>query len=1711
MEARKKKICLLLVIVLVLSLSVDKYSPANKTSNTALAKEIDYGINDILKKNTDDNQFTIVEIVPHKGLAQIGYSVSGQEPVQWRDYLKTLDTYKKRTDFLNTLLKEYSKVLDPYSQGILEASYTYNYMEKSKIPSTSDPSLWTVVDTFDESTSTQTGYFSFENAGDGDYRFSDNLNINYSDNSGSYYEFKPVATSSYPERAQYNRKAVSYKRDNTTGEYNVTFVYDYARNHTNEQAYVVNDATESTDISQDKKNKYTQYSETKYEKLGEKENIELTDTFAKFVLSSDTSKAKYKVLQAEKLDDLVGLVGFYDVKVDKQGNEVLDENGEISYVFNPNQTGKYNVTFVYDEAGTYEMDELEDFSVDDDSLRIMYYKKTSNTFESYSYGGDTPTHVVDFSPVSDKTEVNANARYYYVLDSEKVEAGSGYYGGNYKYVKTTAPNGEYVLELKDLDKYSGEVMTYDKGNGDYSWVEEEPTPFPETNYNATKIYVKDMLIKKSANFVYKGGLINSDRFKKTILGLSDEKASKFKIKVISVTPEELNDDYINNKSNSIINQADMFFISDNYEQSAFFMWSWENYTKEGMVLKDDERLTEIKDNKIKYKDSAQEKLTFNSHELSTKAMDAIVNRVKTNITIGDDTLPRAPLVYDVSLISRASSDNNVRQLYNKVTNGEFTDSELIIEPRVYENVYAYQEIENKVLFNNNFTSSPNYSTYNNSKYKNNFSDIIEDLQNEDIVRVANGLQPYGESLTPSNVIRYILNYESKRELIKKKSVTILEVQPSNSFTLEATIKKDVTSWVRYFNLEPIQSNADLDDYNNYNIKIVSMNSSEFIGKIEDLNSVYDMIYFGLDTGGMNRDEKTKQTLYNDTRMNGKIYTHVGDKVKASSDLLGLLDQDYYVRNGKKLGLKDVTFFWDDDEIGDQRYSGNDITLVKYNDLINYVDGNYPVLFEDGFYETYKENGIAKVEPNRTYLDGVSYMYQFADYCLDEGKTNTAESNIFGSKWDPTEEEKVKAAYFKTYLAIPKLEMKVSNKPTEYSQIENKKNKTTVTTYLKPDSNGKYVLSYKFSITDKVALVASDLSYSVKLYLDVDADGRFSDEEEMKGLTVKNGTRKVEADQLVLGKDSDSSTFTVTRELPKDYTGVVPWKIVIVRNSDDEDKDGYIRTSVNGYTAIEKKTADKEEVKILQINKWKDKNGYGSTLNLQEEFAGIGQGGTDSNYYKYGTNLNDFVLNVTTMTTDEYIQKIKADQNYLDQYNMIIMGFADCMPYLSNQTAVDKIVDFAKEGKCILFTHDTTMFSNVPKNTYLYNIYGENTNQKPDVANGGDNNTEWRLLCGLDRYGITKYVKGTENADYAVFEDKNSKDGKITIKETQGFTSQLLQRMALKVSDYTDKPTFNQYASPENTTENQLKNNSNGSSDWARTTEVKKVNEGQITNYPYKINDTITTSITHSQYYQLDMGDDVVVWYTLASDDKEVGSKRYDVLPNDVRNNYYIYNKGNITYSGVGHSSGATEMEAKLFINTMVAAYKAASEKPSVTITNESLTTNKDGEQFLYVDYDVQKGVDGDTYTNLSGEEKDGKSYIDVYYRVTNPNLDTNADLSVKYFVVDEAGNDSECPVQLATTTKANPNNVIEVNGEGKIQVVASNLYNTEDEQLDTLYCVKVPLEWFKNLTENKGNSSVAKYEKFKIKIYYVSNVKGKNIMENDTKVQFINRSLFDLQ
>lgn len=397
----------------------------------------------------------------------------------------------------------------------------------------------------------------------------------------------------------------------------------------------------------------------------------------------------------------------------------------------------------------------------------------------------------------------------------------------------------------------------------------------------------------------------------------------------------------------------------------------------------------------------------------------------------------------------------------------------------------------------------------------------------------------------------------------------------------------------------------------------------------------------------------------------------------------------------------------------------------------------------------------------------------------------------------------------------------------------------------------------------------------------------------------------------------------------------------------------------------------------------------------------------------------------------------------------------------------QITDYAQNEKCI-YSDNTNGYSVIGKYTQSSNTYsisgvtwypatgssfpqGTLYNKDPatlyTMSSLPDAISDWgyyfntviRDAVGLDRYGISNpALKSIVDVDHSLsygdtqtvlannrsvaYAPKNGRTA--TVQETQGYTNYALIRFAL--DNYGSYNIYNRVNSKDYMKNSYINR---------ETTMVSQVNKGQITTYPYNVNTTsfggADTNIlkyggtnmqigkTHEQYFQINMNtDDIVVWYNLSNvtwngttatvDD----SSYYDDVPNDCVNAYYIYNKGNVTYSGVGHMSDTSYYtgsnigqqyinEAKLFVNTMIAAYRAGDQAPTVRIMTDSRGTADLTSK--YVAYDMQYTADA-TYSPVLeesfGPTDDARA---VYFRIYQPSVGRNRTVTVQYFVSTDGG------------------------------------------------------------------------------------------------------------
>ncbi|MFS0780735.1 DUF5057 domain-containing protein [Bacillus sp. 1P06AnD] len=189
--------------------------------------------------------------------------------------------------------------------------------------------------------------------------------------------------------------------------------------------------------------------------------------------------------------------------------------------------------------------------------------------------------------------------------------------------------------------------------------------------------------------------------------------------------------------------------------------------------------------------------------------------------------------------------------------------------------------------------------------------------------------------------------------------------------------------------------------------------------------------------------------------------------------------------------------------------------------------------------------------------------------------------------------------------------------------------------------------------------------------------------------------------------------------------------------------------------------------------------------------------------------------------------------------------------------------------------------------------------------------------------------------------------------------------------------------------------------------TKRVNEGLVTNYPFKLTEDLEVNNTHNQYYTLNLEDpDVIPWYNI------VGSNR-DV--NDSYNHYYMYSKGNITYSGTGHTpKNFPQSEQELFVNTMYRAFLGSNHAPEITVLapaeGAEIPSNQPiGLSYIIDDYDLK---DTKLKTNVYFNGKEVFSNHDVTSGTTitqslEHNLPQGGSLEIKIVATDSSGAEVE--------------------------------------------------------------------------------------------------------
>lgn len=1363
---------------------------------------------------------------------------------------------------------------------------------------------------------------------------------------------------------------------------------------------------------------------------------------------------------------------------------------------------------------------------------------------------------------------------------------------------TENTSGEYYVSKVTLSSTKGDYKLIDSyqrnDNGKYVLKSSGTMQVhlrDESGYHASNSYdfIGDNAKDALGTVAYDGGFYNKEWFKKQVLNLSGtsryesgsastagEEIDQLKIEVTTLTVEELAK-LVNPEEQAYygvdLDNVDLIYLSGRGSYAAESV----NMTSAATALT---------------------KMIFGIKDTTGERNDA--DRVPVVMDYGfysqNKTLAEEPnnnqnnkiLTQMALTILKVSDDNIAKEVASKgdaYWNGQTAASLSLgdsVKEALYDNVYLNDDSATPYVASDFLTDCKGTA----AKVAT-FGAVLKEIQYENFLAEKNGntSTKLEEKITKASITRYILNWYMHRVTVKSE-ITVLDLEPCYDF--DANLDKTIKQFM------------GMGDTYTGKINIRKMASAEFIGKIEDLNEQYDMIYLGAKTGTMNTENG--KTKYNDTTMNGLIYSHVGDYY----DYSGESYNDQHRLQDASLNHK-INDNSDDKNNKSTTYRGpgNDMNSTKYKELLQYVQAGYPVVIADVFLNDAKDAASTNT------MDKNSYFYQFVQQIVSAKDATTGEylywqKNVFAESQllEASSDLEERQRRFCNYLNLSKLSVdwvtNISGErpyPEELSYGDNQNDPNQ--TYLSA-IDGKYQLQYIFTLDNRVASSVT-ASYDCKLFVDKNSDGRFlgsdsignnsNNSEELTGINVyiRNGDAWNKVEPINNNGSAHyelrtGNVYKVMRQLPDDYVGVIPWKIVFYDNADP-----LVRTARSGYTAVQVQ-GERKKIRILQL-----KSDNGNNWDLKY----------DGTFQSYISNLKDWDVQVDSVSVIELLRDrlhiydisdtdiencyVKSYE-YFQTYDMLILGFADSYRFgydyrwydvsesqkdghtnlytdklsgARKNLAVGRAVrDYIESGRSVLFTHDTT--------SYINDMYSRRQYNDNGTAESNDNGWYWgyefnktiRASVGLDRYGELKeyykqmvdwapndterqhYHKYLETLKTYQYDTLKIPNTDIDLNQKEGLTKYTVVRFLRKQLDSLQaNKSYKGSLFPVN---NELlyKAGFKGKywdAGWNKASYMMKgdyclegasppalkatqVNEGQITQYPYLISKeeikeinqrkSLKVSSTHYQWLQPNMeldrdGDgrsDIVVWYCLSDiyDSNVQATNIYSICPNDVVNNYYIYTMGNVTYSGAGHSRPDNGAEMKLFVNTIIAAYNAGVSAPRISFRDD----NGYDKESIYVISDpanntILKAADqGNIRSTEAGD------VVSVKFVAEDDNiLSGNPQICVEFYR--SAGTAADAKTVEGITEKVVPLNVSSVKDTSGNAVAVQNGHYVVGNNLT--YTVTYPLSEMGLFNEDSGVvRSDAEAMNVYVRVYTMFENGSKTTPTNTDSITISAQELFEL-
>lgn len=427
-----------------------------------------------------------------------------------------------------------------------------------------------------------------------------------------------------------------------------------------------------------------------------------------------------------------------------------------------------------------------------------------------------------------------------------------------------------------------------------------------------------------------------------------------------------------------------------------------------------------------------------------------------------------------------------------------------------------------------------YDPFAESEYKADntpFNDVYTAITAENSWRNANGLGEISDDVSVATSIRHIMLYKTQAPIDAKDSVDVLVIQPGpigssvsvstsgvyNDLPVSSTVADGEVPWETLTSWLGVTKDT---------INVVKMSTQEFTSHTADLEETYDLIYIGSDISGLNATTGTEKDVYGsgDADMSYRVYNNGSKK--------GLI----YTSTGESDGS-----------------AINDISARNQIELATYAQNGGAILIAphlcapDGQNLTIKLGNTNTVESGSNLSKLFDAIYSYTNVIRQDALESATYS-----------EKNIAALQSSVHRSTPEISLKSS--PVAYSAAA-------------PSNNGS-TLTFQFSIQNHVD--TDGKRYQVKLLIDSDTDGIFSEVNEIVGgLSVTVGASGASTSVSTSNLQTDL-TYTANVTLQANYNQAVSWKLAVSEVGQSQKG-----TSEQGITYIT--PIEEYALNVLQIN------------------------------------------------------------------------------------------------------------------------------------------------------------------------------------------------------------------------------------------------------------------------------------------------------------------------------------------------------------------------------------------------------------------------------------------------------------------------------------------------------------------------------------------------